>query len=363
MGLKCGIVGLPNVGKSTLFNALTTGRAAAENYAFCTIEPNAGVVALPDSRLDKLGKAAHSAKIIPAAVEFVDIAGLVKGAASGAGLGNRFLSHIRETDGIVHVVRCFSQGEVAHISGKISPLDDIETVNLELILADMETAERAKSRAERIGKSGDKEAAETTAVAEKLRAHLDKGHPARTLSLNEREREKADSLCLLTMKPVVYAANVDEDGFQNNSQLDLVRAAAEKENAKVAPLCARLEAEMSDLSYSEKMELLKELGVNETGLARLVREVFSLLGLHTFFTAGPKEARAWTIRKGANAREAAGVIHSDFARGFIRAEVANADDFILCGGESGVRERGKLRQEGRDYIVRDGDVIHFKFNV
>ena len=370
MALKCGIVGLPNAGKSTLFNALTGNAAAAENYPFCTIDPNSGIAPLADARLDKLAQTARSARIVPAVVEFVDIAGLVKGAADNAGLGNRFLAHIRETDGIAHVVRCHEDADIAHVHGEVNPAEDIAVVNLELILADVATVEKTIARCGRIAKGGDKEARALMTVAEKLNQHLASGQPARTLQLNDSETALAKPLCLLTMKPVLYIANVDEGGFANNPLLDAARQAAEAEGAALLPVCAQVEAEIGNWDEAEKRELLKTMDggaegedAGAGGLARIARAAFRLLNLITYFTAGEKEARAWTIRHGATAQQAAGVIHEDFARGFIRAEVMSWEDFVRHGGEVGARDAGAARQEGRGYVVADGDVMHFKFNV
>ena len=364
MTLKCGIVGLPNVGKSTLFNALTSGAAAAENYPFCTIDPNVGLAELSDPRLTRLAETAKSAKVIPAAVEFCDIAGLVRGASENAGLGNRFLSHIRETDGVAHVVRCFADKDVAHVESKVDPAHDMEVINAELALADLATAEKVRARAVKMGRIGDAEAKNLAAVCEKIIAHLDAGKLARTLDLSEEEKNSAREMFLLTMKPALYVANVDEEADEA-----LLRAArefaagGEGGAAEVIPICARLEAEIASLPPEERGEFMREMGLAESGLSRLARAAFGMLGLMTFFTAGPKEARAWVIPRGATAREAAGSIHTDFARGFICAEVCEWGVFAELGGESAARDAGKLRQEGRDYIVRDGDVMHFRFNV
>ena len=363
MGLKCGIVGLPNAGKSTLFNALTAGNAAAENYAFCTIEPNTGAAPLDDPRLKPLAHAANSKKTVPAAANFTDIAGLIAGAAKGGGLGNRFLAHIRETDGIAHVVRCFDSGNITHVNGKVAPEDDIAVINTELALADMETAEKILAKNAKIAKSGDKNARALCEVCEKLIKHLGEGGMARRLALNENESALVKNMFLLTMKPVVYAANVGEDGFHNNPHLDAVRKTAEMENAAAVPVCAQMEADLAGLSETEKTELLKDYGLEQTGLSRMARAAFDMLGLATYFTAGEKETRAWTFRRGMSAPEAAGVIHTDFTRGFIRAEVCGWEDFVNCGGENGARAAGKLRSEGKDYAVQDGDVMHFRFNV
>ncbi len=363
MGIKCGIVGLPNVGKSTLFNALTAAGAAAENYPFCTIEPNIGIAELADTRLQQLAEVAQSAKIIPAPVEFVDIAGLIEGAAQNAGLGNRFLAHIRETDGIAHVVRCFESGDVLHISEHPNPADDIAIINTELALADLDTVEKARSRNTKIARAGDAAARALSAVCDKLAAHLGEGNMARTLQLSAEEEELAKTLFLLTAKPAIYVANVGEDGFEHNPLLTAVQEIAATENAAVVPICAQMESDLAGLDESEKEELLSDIGQSQTGLARLAKAAFDMLGLATYFTAGPKEARAWTIRLGMNAAEAAGVIHTDFMRGFIRAEVCNWQDFVELGGESAARAAGKLRLEGKEYIAQDGDVMHFRFNV
>ncbi len=363
MGFRCGIVGLPNVGKSTLFNALTRAGIQAENYPFCTIDPNVGVVPVPDPRLERIAGIVRPEKVVPAVMEFVDIAGLVEGASKGEGLGNRFLAHIREVDAVAHVVRCFEDPNVVHVAGRVDPARDIEVIATELALADLETVERAVARVEKQARSGDKEAKARLAVYERLRAALDAGRPARTVELSEEERPVARELHLLTAKPVLYVANVAEDGFEGNPHLETVRRIAADEGAEVVPVCAAVEAELADLTDAERAELLRELGLEEPGLHRLIRAGYRLLGLRTFFTAGPKEVRAWTIRAGATAPEAAGRIHTDFQRGFIRAEVVSYEDFVACGGEQGAREQGRLRLEGKDYVVQDGDVIHFRFNV
>ena len=360
--MKCGIVGLPNVGKSTLFNALTKAGIAAENYPFCTIEPNVGIVEVPDMRLEVIAEIAQPQKVVPAVVEFVDIAGLVKGASEGQGLGNQFLANIRETDAIAHVVRCFEDPNVVHVAGEVEPVSDIETINTELALADLDSVEKQLAKYEKVAQAGgDKEAQRLVAALRKTRAVLNAGKPARTAELSKEERAVLRPLFLLTMKPTMYVANVAEEGSQ--ALLKKVESYAAKEGAPVVPVSAALEAQIADMPDEDKKLFLEDMGMDEPGLNRVVRAAYELLGLQTFFTAGPKEARAWTVRAGATAPQAAGVIHTDFERGFIRAEVASYDDYVACGGEQGAKEAGKLRLEGKDYAVRDGDVIHFRFNV
>lgn len=364
MSLKCGIVGLPNVGKSTLFNALTKAGIAAENYPFCTIDPNVGIVEVPDPRLAALAAIAHPEKVIPATVEFVDIAGLVAGASKGEGLGNQFLANIRETDAIAHVVRCFEDDNVVHVAGKIDPVSDIATIDTELALADLATVEKQLSKYEKPARAGgDKEAQRIVAALKKVEAVLDQGRPARAADLYAEERDVLRPFFLLTMKPTMYVANVGERGFHDNPLLGAVEAHAAKEGAPVVPVCASLEAEIADLDGDDKLAFLADLGLSEPGLDRVIHAGYKLLGLETYLTAGPKEVRAWTIHAGATAPQAAGVIHTDFEKGFIRAEVIAFADYIACKGEQGAKERGKMRLEGRDYIVRDGDVMHFRFNV
>ncbi|BBD79602.1 redox-regulated ATPase YchF [Aerosticca soli] len=363
MGIKCGIVGLPNVGKSTLFNALTKAGIAAANFPFCTIEPNVGVVPVPDPRLEALAEIVKPQKVVPTAVEFVDIAGLVAGASKGEGLGNKFLAHIREVDAIAHVVRCFEHPDIVHVAGKVDPIADIETIDTELALADLESVEKALNRAERAAKANDKEALAKKPVLQKLAAVLDQGRPARSAGLDEEERALVRDLFLLTLKPLMYIANVKEDGFTDNPHLEAVKARAAAEGAEVVPVCAAIEEELAQLDAADRDEFLKDLGLEEPGLNRVIRAAYKLLDLQTYFTAGVKEVRAWTIKRGATAPQAAGVIHSDFERGFIRAETVSYEDFIQYKGEAGAAAAGRLRKEGKDYVVKDGDVLHFLFNV
>ncbi len=363
MAIKCGIVGLPNVGKSTLFNALTAAEIPAENYPFCTIDPNVGIVAVPDPRLSQLTAIVSPEKTIATTMEFVDIAGLVAGASKGEGLGNKFLANIRETHAIAHVVRCFENDDVTHVSGTINPVDDIETINTELTLADLESVEKQLVRAEKNAKTNKKEDLFIRDTFRKVKAHLDEGLPMRALDLNEPEQDVVHEMHLITGKPVMYVANVDESGFENNPHLDAVREYARAEGAEVVAICAAIEAEIAILDEDDKAEFLEDLGFDEPGLNRVIRGGYRLLGLQTFFTAGPKEVRAWTTTVGATAPQAAGEIHTDFEKGFIRAETISYDDYIAGNGENGAREAGRLRLEGKEYIVQEGDVMHFRFNV
>jgi len=362
--MKCGIVGLPNVGKSTLFNALTKSAIAAENYPFCTIEPNVGIVEVPDARLGRIAAIARPQKVVPAVVEFVDIAGLVAGASKGEGLGNKFLAHIRETEAIAHVVRCFEDANVAHVAGRVDPVSDIETINTELALADLESVGRQLAKYAKAAQTGgDKDAQRLVPVLEKAQGALDQGRPARSVGWSREELALLQPLFLLTMKPTLYVANVAEHGFKDNPLLEKAEAYARQEGAPVVAICAALEAQIADMADEDKKVFLADAGLAEPGLNRFIRAAYALLGLQTYFTAGPKEVRAWTVPQGATAPQAARVIHTDFERGFIRAEVAAFEDFVACGGEQGAKEAGKLRLEGKDYVVRDGDVVRFRFNV
>lgn len=363
MGFKCGIVGLPNVGKSTLFNALTKAGIDAANYPFCTIEPNVGIVTVPDPRLDALSEIVKPQQVLPATMQFVDIAGLVKGASSGEGLGNQFLANIRETDAIAHVVRCFENSDVIHVEGRVNPINDIEVINTELALADMDSVAKALLKSGKNSRSGNKDAIFEVKTLEKIKSHLDEGHPVRSLDLSPEEELITRRLFLLTAKPVLYIANVSDEGYENNPLLEQVQNLALKENAKLVALCAATEAELVELEDTDREEFMVDLGLSEPGLNKVIRAGYDLLGLQTYFTAGVKEVRAWTIHKGATAPQAAGVIHTDFEKGFIRAEVIAYDAFISCRGEQGAKEAGKLRLEGKEYIVCDGDVMHFRFNV